>query len=409
MTRVGAPLCAAALCLLAAPSAALAHAIQVRGDLPVPEWLFTWAAALVLLASFAALGALWRTPRLEERGWRPLPRPVGRLLTSPVLEVLAGAIGTLLLGVVVWSGMRGVETMSDNFAPTFVFVVFWLGLVPLSLLFGDVFRSFNPWRACARAVAWVGSAVAREPLPAPFAYPDRLGRWPAAVGLLAFAWLELVSGTGVLPQNVAVATLIYSVLTWTGMALLGIEVWTDRAEAFSVYFGLLARMSVLERRGRELGVRRPLSGLAALEPLPGTVPLLAVMIGAVSFDGLSAGGAWQSLSQDLRDGLVSALDLGLGAATHVVRGLGLLVAVALVLGCTCSRSQARGRSRAAGRARRCRWPSSTRSCRSPWHTRARTTSACWWVKGRRSRRSRPTRWGPATTSSGRPGGGLTTA
>ena len=43
-------------------------------DLPVPEWLFFWGGAVVLVFSFLALGALWKTPQSRpSRGGRPLP------------------------------------------------------------------------------------------------------------------------------------------------------------------------------------------------------------------------------------------------------------------------------------------------------------------------------------------------
>ena len=29
-------------------------------------------------------------------------------------------------------------------------MIFWLGLVPASVLLGDVFKAFNPWRAIGR-------------------------------------------------------------------------------------------------------------------------------------------------------------------------------------------------------------------------------------------------------------------
>ncbi len=91
------------------------------------------------------------------------------------------------------------------------------------MLFGDVFRAFNPWRAIGRAVAWVASAAARGPVPAPLAYPERLGHWPAAAGLFAFAALELVASNGDKPENVAIAALVYSGATFVGMALYGVE------------------------------------------------------------------------------------------------------------------------------------------------------------------------------------------
>ncbi len=64
----------------------LAHGIGSVQDPPIPQWLAYYGGAAVLVLSFAALGALWRTPRLEHERLRPLlrrprscaPRPRGR-------------------------------------------------------------------------------------------------------------------------------------------------------------------------------------------------------------------------------------------------------------------------------------------------------------------------------------------
>ena len=277
----------------------IGHGITARSDLPIPEWLFGWAAALVLVVSFVGLAILWPEPKLERDGWRPLPRAIGVVATSRVVGVVCGTIGVLLLGVVVYSGIAGVQTSAANFAPTFVFVIFWLGLVAVSVLFGDIFRAFNPWRAVGRAVAGVARLAARGDLPAPLAYPERLGRWPATVGIFLFAALELVASGGDKPQNVAIATLVYTAATFVAMSLYGVEQWIARGEAFSVYFNLFARIAPLEVRDGRLGLRRPLAGLTQLEPAPGTVALLAVMIGSVTFDGASEGPLWTGLGADL--------------------------------------------------------------------------------------------------------------
>ncbi|HEV2776771.1 MAG TPA: fenitrothion hydrolase, partial [Solirubrobacteraceae bacterium] len=58
-------LVAAGTMLVTAPEPALAHGIVGREDLPIPKWLFGWGAAVVLVASFAALAVLWPKPRLE--------------------------------------------------------------------------------------------------------------------------------------------------------------------------------------------------------------------------------------------------------------------------------------------------------------------------------------------------------
>ena len=277
----------------------LAHGIVARSDLPIPEWLFGWAAAMVLVVSFVALAVLWPEPKLQEDSWRPLPGGLGRALASRPVEVLCGVIGVLLLGAVIYTGLKGTQSSTANFAPSFVYVIFWLGLVPLSVLFGDVFRAFNPWRASGRAVAFVARLAARGELPAPLAYPERLGRWPVVAGILAFAALELVASNGDRPENVAIAALAYSALTFVAMALYGVEAWIARGEAFSVYFNLFARMSPFGGRDGEVGLRRPLSGLPALEMLPGTVALLAVMIGSVTFDGASEAPIWTGIAPDI--------------------------------------------------------------------------------------------------------------
>jgi hypothetical protein len=156
----------------------LAHGFVVRSDLPIPEWLFGWAAAMVLVVSFVALAVLWPDPRLQQEGWRPLPGGLGHRLTSRPVEIACGAIGVFLFLLVIYSGLRGTQTATANFATTFIYVIFWLGLVPASVLLGDVFKAFNPWRAIGRAVSWVARGVSRGELPAPLAYPPGWGAGP---------------------------------------------------------------------------------------------------------------------------------------------------------------------------------------------------------------------------------------
>jgi hypothetical protein len=309
----------------------LAHGIVARSDLPIPEWLFGWAAAMVLVVSFVALATLWPEPKLQGDSWRPLPGGIGRALASRPLEILCGLIGVLLLAAVVYTGLEGTQSSTANFAPTFVYVIFWLGLVPLSVLFGDVFRAFNPWRAIGRAVAFVARLGTRGDLPAPLAYPERLGHWPAAAGILAFAALELVASNGDRPQTLAIAVLVYSALTFVAMALYGVEAWIARGEAFSVYFNLFSRMSPINSRDGEVGLRRPLSGLAALEALPGTVALLAVMIGSVSFDGASEAPIWTGIAPDIAS-FFGDLGLAPQPALELTFAIGLVASVLIVYG-----------------------------------------------------------------------------
>jgi hypothetical protein len=306
-----------------------AHGLVARSDLPIPEWLFGWAAAMVLVVSFVALAVLWPEPKLERDHWKPLPGWLGRGLASRPVEIVCGAIGAALLGVVIYAGLRGTQSSTANLAPTFVYVILWLALVPASVLFGDVFKAFNPWRAIGRGVGWIATKATRAGLPAPPSYPERLGHWPAAAGIFAFAVMELVASDGDKPETIAIAALVYSALTFVAMALYGVETWIARGEAFSVYFNLFSRLSPFETRDGVVGLRRPLSGLAKLRPGSGTVPLLAVMIGSVTFDGASAGPIWTDIAPDIARFFQ---DLGISPqnSLQLTFLLGLIAAILLV-------------------------------------------------------------------------------
>jgi hypothetical protein len=214
----------------------------------------------------------------------------------------------------VLAGYEGGGSALDNLAPTFILIDFWVGLAFASVLFGDLFRAFSPWRA-------VRLAGIRP-------YPERWGRYPAALALLGFTWIELVSGWGDAPADLSTAAVVYSVYTLAMQAVFGTEAWTRNGEGFAVYLNLFSRISVWETRDRVVGLRPPLSGLPRLEPRPGTVLLVIVMIGTVTFDGLSQGALWNDLSVEL----AGALDgiVGLEAAPKLVASLGLLSGVALV-------------------------------------------------------------------------------
>jgi hypothetical protein len=294
-----------------------AHALAARQDLPIPAWLFAWGASIVLIVSFVALSVSWREPRFEETRRRPLGAGLSRVLPSRPVQILCGLVGVFLLGVAIYSGLRGTEAPDRNFALTFLFVTCWLGFAFFSALLGDVFRPFNPWRAVGR-VAGAGFRAIAGQRPVHLAYPQRLGRWPAAIGLLAFVWLEVVYGgsggiaVGLDPHAVAVSALVYSGYTLAMMALFGTEEWCERGEVFSVYFGMFSQLGWFEVQGGRLGRRRPLSAATRWATLPGSVAVVLASIATTSFDGASEG-AFKSAIESTFDWFVD-------------RGVGLLAA-----------------------------------------------------------------------------------
>jgi hypothetical protein len=293
-----------------------------------------YAASLVLILSFVALGVLWRRPLLEGRDQgRPLAERWQRVVLWVGWRIMLGALAIGLLALVWLAALVGEPDAGDNLAPTFVYVVFWLGLVPLVVVFGNLWSVLSPWRAAADAVAWAWSKTGRDWEPAA-AYPERLGRWPAAGLLLAFATLELAYPRSAEPRTLALAIVVYSWVTWAGMLLFGRRKWIENGEAFHVFFeflALIAPFAVQERDGRRVVVvRPPLAGLTARQDTPGTVAFVAVMLGSVAFDGFSRTNWWQDRLYDLESRYIVDSPRTADLVATAFNLLGLLIAVGAV-------------------------------------------------------------------------------
>jgi hypothetical protein len=314
----------------------LAHGIGGRQDLPVSFSLVLVGAVVALVVSFAALGWLWRESRLRGgAAGRPLPWVVQRFLDSTGFRWVLRVVGLLLTGFVAFAALFGPD-LATNPAAAWVYVLFWVGLVPASLLFGPVWRQLNPIRTIHLIIT---RALKIPPARGPFPYPRRLGYWPAAVSLLSFTYLELVvpdrTSTGVL----VLYFLLYLQVHLTGAILFGSR-WFDFGDGFEVYSSLVGRLSPLGRRddGR-LVVRNPLNGLDALKPAAGLVATVCVLLGSTAYDGFSSTTIWVRTitSSSLPPETLGVLGLvGFIAAAYVT------YSVAISLAGTLGGSSARG-------------------------------------------------------------------
>ena len=262
------------------------HGIASRHDLPLPFSFVVTGAALALLISFAILILAWRRPRFERIGGRPM-RGLTVVVDSPVVRLIARV---LVLATYIWAGlaMMAGQDLLTNPIFGFVFVWMWVGLVPISLLLGQFWRTTNPLRTIHRGLC----AIARiDPQQGLVSLPAGVGVWPAAVGLFGFGWLELVQ-----PDRTTLAVLRLWALAWLVILILGAIVfgqgWIGAADPFEVYASTIAQMSIWRRVGDELRLVNPLAGLNAWHAPPGATAVVAALLGSTAFDSFANTSWW---------------------------------------------------------------------------------------------------------------------
>lgn len=256
----------------------LAHGIGQSQDLPLPLDLVLQAGAATVVISFLGSALLWRRPRLtggvERRPHTTWWRRPARLVVLAVSLYIA--VNALL-------GPRD----AANPAAHAVFVWLWVGLIPLSVLFGPVWRAVNPLRTLFGLLPRLRPGGRRSTA-------DGLARiagpWPATVALLAFVWLELIAPGRTDPLVLGLCILGYAVVQLSAAASAG-EEWFARGDCFEVYSDLAGRLSPFRWRP-------PLSGLAADRPIgSGRAAFLSVWWGSTIFDSASGAPAWAGFVQ----------------------------------------------------------------------------------------------------------------
>ena len=191
------------------------------------------------------------------------------MLLSRALRVLLGAISVGLLVLVLTTALFGTSLELLNFAPTFVYVIFWLGLPLLSVISRRRLARPEPVAGDRRRDGVDDRARGPQPRSRCSSRPQRFGRYPAALALFAFVALELAHPRPDYPRTVGVAVALYTYWALAGMAVFGRETWTRGGEGFAVAFELLSRIAPFAVRDGRIVVRWPVTGLGGPTPFAG--------------------------------------------------------------------------------------------------------------------------------------------
>jgi len=260
-----------------------AHGVGGPADLPVPLLYSIVGATWALTLSFVVLVFAWREPKFSAKAEPSRAR-------RPWLAVVGLGLATWLVFLLFLGPDNGTATGLRA-----VYIYLWVGLVPVALVLGDVWRDVSPFRTLQALVGRVTrkpDGVAR--------YPNALGYWPAAVGIFSFVWLELAS-----PDPSSITAVRVWVASYGAVMLIGGFVfgprWFDRADPFDVYSTLVARLG----RWR----------LASTPAGPGLVALLGTLVGSTAFDSFTGTAHWQRVDRSV---LESSLWLLMFCATVAV-------------------------------------------------------------------------------------------
>lgn len=274
----------------------LAHGLGRADDLPIPMELAIAGAVAALTISFTVLAVAWRTPRYDDAtSGRPAEPLLSRVVDSRGFFIAARALGLAIFAFSAMCAILGEDRLTNPIFGIF-YVWWWVGLVPLSLLFGPFYRAISPVRTINAAFAKLSGT---DPDKGVFTYPERLGYWPAVIGLFAFVWLELVYPYSTELGPVRLWCAAYVALMLIGGALFGTAFYS-RGDPFEVYSTLVGKLSVFGRRpvegdpeGRgQLVIRSPLANLDTVEVRPGLVAVVGVLFGSTAFDSFKGSTTW---------------------------------------------------------------------------------------------------------------------
>jgi len=269
----------------------LAHGLGGQQDLPIPLSLAVTGSVAALVVSFTVLAVAWRRPRYDGRPGLALPA-LGRLVLSGPFQAALKVLGLLFLAYTVMVATLGEDLLTNPIFGIFL-VWLWVGVVPASILLGPAFKAISPHRTLVELLA---RATGADPEDGIASYPAPLGYWPAALGLLAFVWFELIYPFSTELGPVRLWLAAYFGVMLVGGAVFGTRFF-ERADPFEVYSSLLARLSpwgvepdAVSRR--RLLLRSPLANLDATVARPGLVAVVSVLLGSTAYDSFREAAFW---------------------------------------------------------------------------------------------------------------------
>lgn len=225
----------------------------------------------------------------------------GNILSSvpamPIMKAVGNnfdtltSVGSLLLLIfLIIVGNTGSTDPLVNPLPLYIWTIFWVGLVSLHAVLGNLWHWINPWTGVYDVFRWTTNW---QPL---LQFPDSLRVWPAILSLLVFTIFMLASLTPEDPSHLAAVVTGYLVFNFVGMLFFGKDVWLRNCECFTQLTYNFSRMSIIGISDGRLRIGVPGWKLKKEQYVSISAGLFVVVaFASSSFDGLNETFWWLGL------------------------------------------------------------------------------------------------------------------
>ena len=236
------------------------HGIGTTGDLPIPINTVLISAIWVLVLTFVLLKASWKASKIVT-----IEEKVNR-----EQSFFGKAVGLLVLILLTIPGLISDESSQTSVAPFLLWVVIWIGIPVLSLFFGDIYSKINPLTIFSKKTSENASTM-----------------YLACSLFLCFAWFELVWRKPGNPTHIGIVFIAFFIIVFSQTRFNNkspIEV-----DPLYVLHYLYSRMKITDKNKP---ISKMINAIASSTKVKGIEYFHCLMIGSVTYDGLSGTIAW---------------------------------------------------------------------------------------------------------------------
>jgi len=274
------------------PETCMAHAGERGFIMLLPTSLFITTGTLAVLTSLIIVSCL---PNKPVRRFWSYSKTLFEL-KSATITTLSSALTLGMSCLLIIAGAIGNPDPLKNPIGPIIWSWFWIGLVILHAIFGNLWLVLNPWRIMALLGKKLRSRFSIDVQK----YPNSLSYWPAVALLLSFFWFENVSLYPYDPRVLSSVVSCYLIFNLCGLTIFGYKQWCRYVEIFSIYFRLVSLLSPfrwrMDRTHVNLTLVFPCSSLARHPALPiSGVIFIVVTVAGITFDGGLRSFSWLGL------------------------------------------------------------------------------------------------------------------